>query len=431
MMIMVGIFSKTGFFEYVAVTAYKLSRGDLWRLTTILCVCVAVISAFLDNVTTILLFTPVTIKLCTVLDIEPTVILLAEVMFSNLGGTATIIGDPPNIIIANHPQIRSHISFFTFSLHMTPPVVLSCIAIFFYLKFMYGPKLKRDPNTALLHEISIWQTTLEKTQKDDEQNPALLSYLEEHIHKLEAELEKKSGFVPIDELEQKYKIKNMPLFINSCVVLLVVILLFFMHSFVHLIDISLAWIAVIFGIVHIIISGDHDVEGILEKVEWGTLMFFAALFVLMRSLEEMGLIEFIGQQTVNIISKVDEGMGRILVAVLLITWVSAIASAFIDNIPYTATLVPVIIKLANGGLGIPLSVLVWSLSIGACLGGNGTLIGASANVVAVGLAEGQGFKISFLEFLKMGFPVMLISTFVACCYHVIVHVFLGWTVNGN
>jgi len=124
-------------------------------------------------------------------------------------------------------------------------------------------------------------------------------------------------------------------------------------------------------------------------------------------------------------------MGRILVAVLLINWVSAIASAFIDNIPYTATMVPVIIKLANGGLGIPLSVLVWSLSIGACLGGNGTLIGASANVVAVGIAEGEGFKISLMKFFRMGFPVMIISTFVATIYNVIVHVFLGWTVGGK
>jgi len=160
-------------------------------------------------------------------------------------------------------------------------------------------------------------------------------------------------------------------------------------------------------------------------------MFFAALFVLMRILEEMGLIEWIGLMIIQIITLVAPGMGRILVATLLITWLSAFASAFIDNIPYTATLVPVIIKIANGGLGIPLSVLVWSLSYGACLGGNGTLIGASANVVAIGLAEGAGFRISFLSFMKMGMPTMIISTFVCCIYNTIVHVFLNWLVDGQ
>jgi len=151
----------------------------------------------------------------------------------------------------------------------------------------------------------------------------------------------------------------------------------------------------------------------------------------MRILEEMGLIEWIGEMITIIIGLVGPGMGRLLVATLLITWLSAFASAFIDNIPYTATLVPVIIKIANGGLGIPLSTLVWSLSYGACLGGNGTLIGASANVVAVGLAEGAGFKIGFLSFMKMGMPIMILTTFVCSIYNTIVHVFfLGWTING-
>eukprot|EP01129_Flabellula_baltica_P004171 TRINITY_DN1425_c0_g2_i1.p1 TRINITY_DN1425_c0_g2~~TRINITY_DN1425_c0_g2_i1.p1 ORF type:complete len:682 (-),score=128.35 TRINITY_DN1425_c0_g2_i1:5-1834(-) len=430
MMIMVGIFAHTGFFEWIAVKAYKLSKGNLWRLTTILCVLTAVISAFLDNVTTILLFTPVTIKLCTVLDIEPEIILLAEVMFSNIGGTATIIGDPPNIIIANHPQVKEVISFFDFSIHMIGGVLLSAVAVYFYLMKMYSHKLVRDPHTGLKHEISVWKQTLAKTSRLEEENEPLIRYLEEHIEKLEHNLETKSGFVPVSELEAKYRIKDMPLFVNSCIVLGCVVVLFFMHSFVHVIDISLAWIAIIGAMIHIVISGINNVEEILETVEWGTLMFFAALFVLMKTLEEMGLIEWIGNGTMELIGLVDEGTGRILIASLLIIWISAFTSAFIDNIPYTATLVPVIVKIANGGLGVPLSVLVWALSFGACLGGNGTLIGASANVVAVGLAEGEGFKISFMKFMKMGLPVMVISVFVASVYHTIFHVLLGWTVNG-
>jgi len=227
------------------------------------------------------------------------------------------------------------------------------------------------------------------------------------------------------QLEEKYFIKDWPLFIKSIVILFLVIILFFMHSLLEL-KLTLAWIAVFGAMMHIIISNITKIEEILEKVEFGTLMFFASLFILMKTLEELGLIKWIGHQLMVVIKAVPEGNSRLLVAILLIMWVSAFVSAFIDNIPYTATLTPVIVQLANSNLGLPLTPLVWALSLGTCLGGNGTVIGASANVVAVGLCEQHGYEITFMDFLKMGMPVMILTTFVSSIYMCIFHVWIPW-----
>lgn len=435
MMIMVGIFSETGFFEYCAVKAYKWSKGNLWYLTLILCLFTAVISAFLDNVTTILLLTPVTVRLCRVLDIRPEPILLAEVMLSNIGGTATPIGDPPNIIIVNNPDIQDsgEVDFFTFVLHMTPGVVCAAIVVFVMFYFLNKRKMKRVPHKGKLKEIEIWKQTMASIEHwASEEDRRVSEQLKEYIKTLEAEAaimpdEDQVKDVDISELEKTYYIHNKTLFISSMSVLTCVIIMFFFHSFVEeWISLSLAWIAIIGALAHLLVSGIHDIEEVLEKVEWATLLFFAGLFILMRGLEELGLIEWIGEQVTALIEVVPAGDARLAAALMIILWVSAVVSAFIDNIPYTAAMVPVVVALSEAGLGLPLSPMVWALSFGTCFGGNGTLIGASANVVAVGLAEAQGYVISFNTFFKTGFPVMLVSVAVASVYLLLTNVVVSW-----
>eukprot|EP01095_Lingulamoeba_sp_RSL-Kostka_P011569 TRINITY_DN443_c1_g6_i1.p1 TRINITY_DN443_c1_g6~~TRINITY_DN443_c1_g6_i1.p1 ORF type:complete len:745 (-),score=248.62 TRINITY_DN443_c1_g6_i1:42-2216(-) len=435
MMIMVGIFSGTGFFEYSAIKAYKWSRSNLWYLTVILCIFTAVVSAFLDNVTTILLLTPVTVRLCKVLDVKPEPILIAEVMFSNIGGTATAIGDPPNIIIVNDPRIKStgEITFGNFTLHIGPGVVITTFITFFLVYFLFKRALRREPHQGKKKEIEIWKKTATRINKDTtEEEKHVYEQLMEYIHTLEEDMKRAPDDmtvkdVDIGEMEKKYRIHDMPLFISSCCVLGVVILFFFLHSWIEdEVELTLAWIAIMGAMVHLLVSGIHDVEEVLEKVELGTLLFFAALFVLMRGLEELGLVAFIGDTVSDLIEQVPEGSGRLAVAIILIIWVSAIVSAFIDNIPYTTTMVPVVYQLGTGNLKLPLAPLVWALSYGTCFGGNGTLIGASANVVAVGLAEQDGYHISFNTFFKTGFPVMLLSVFVATVYLLITHVAIHW-----
>ena len=388
MMVMVGVLSHTGVFEWFAVRAYKKSGGSVWSLVVILCIVTAVLSAFLDNVTTMLLLTPVTIQLAKVLDLPPVPLLIAEVMFSNIGGAATMIGDPPNIIIGNgmseaalsggeYDALSSQaISFNDFIINLAPGVLMTVIPTFMFLKWMH-----RDVSST-------------------------------HRYR------------DVKELEEKYGIKDVSLLKRAGGVLFLVILGFFLHPLLHL---PVAWVALIGAVLTLLVTTPHELEEALEKVEWSTLLFFAGLFVLVHSLDLMGVIKWIGEQVVYTISQFDDSGTQLTVAILLLLWVSAIASAFIDNIPYTATMVPVVLVMAqpivNGGeLGLPLQPLIWALAFGACLGGNGTLIGASANVVTAGMAEEEGYKISFNEFFKTGFPVMIITTAIVTLYCMLVYV---------
>jgi Na+/H+ antiporter NhaD/arsenite permease-like protein len=388
MMVMVGVLSHTGVFEWFAVRAYKKSGGSVWSLVVILCIVTAILSAFLDNVTTMLLLTPVTIQLAKVLDLPPVPLLIAEVMFSNIGGAGTMIGDPPNIIIGNgmseaalsggeYDALASQaISFNDFIINLAPGVLMTVIPTFMFLKWMH-----RD----------VFST---------------------HRYR------------DVEELEEKYGIKDASLLKRAGGVLFLVILGFFLHPLLH---VPVAWVALIGAVLTLLVTTPHELEEALEKVEWSTLLFFAGLFVLVHSLDLMGVIKWIGEQVVFTISQFDDSGTQLTVAILLLLWVSAIASAFIDNIPYTATMVPVVLvmaqPIANGGeLGLELQPLIWALAFGACLGGNGTLIGASANVVTAGMAEEEGYKISFNEFFKTGFPVMIITTAIVTLYCMLVYV---------
>ncbi len=388
MMVMVGVLSHTGLFEWFAVQAYKRSGGSVWALVVILCIVTAVLSAFLDNVTTMLLLTPVTIQLAKVLNLPPVPLLVAEVMFSNIGGAATMIGDPPNIIIGNgmsktalaggdYDSLASQaISFNDFIINLAPGVLMTVVPTFMFLKWMHKDVFC--------------------TRRDRD----------------------------VSELEAQYGIKDVSLLVRAGSVLVLVILGFFLHPLIHL---PVAWVALIGAVLTLVLTTPHELEEALEKVEWTTLLFFAGLFVLVHSLDYMGVINWIGDQIVAVISNFEDKGTQLTVAVLLLLWVSAIASAFIDNIPYTATMVPVVLLLAlpvdhGGDLELPLQPLIWALAFGACLGGNGTLIGASANVVTAGMAEEAGYRISFNEFFKTGFPVMILTTAIVTFYVLFVYV---------
>jgi len=386
MMIMVGVLSRTGVFEWLAVRAFAMSKGNVWGLTVILCTVTAVLSAFLDNVTTMLLLTPVTIQLARVLDIKPIPLLIAEVMFSNIGGTATLIGDPPNIIIGNqmseaslatnYPELASQaVGFNDFIINLAPGVLLTVVPTFMLLRWLYSEELggRRDRD--------------------------------------------------IKDLEEQYAIKDFSLLKRSGAVLGLVIIGFFSHAVTH---INVTWIALGGATLMLLVTSRHELEDALEKVEWSTLLFFAGLFVLVHSLDYMGVISYIGDKVASTIAMIpagDDGALRLAGALILILWVSAVVSAFIDNIPYTATMVPVIASLAmDADLGLELGPLVWALAFGACLGGNGTLIGASANVVTAGLSEEAGYPISFNEFFIAGFPVMILTTAIVSIYVILVYV---------
>ncbi|KAK9294919.1 hypothetical protein QLX08_010612 [Tetragonisca angustula] len=440
MMILVGIIAETGIFDWLAVYAYKITAGKLWPLIGTLCFFTTFISSFLDNVTTVLLMTPVTIRLCEVMEINPVPILTAMVIYSNIGGALTPVGDPPNVIIASNRDVISNgIDFSTFTIHMSIGVVLVIFIVFAQLKFIFRDitvlKFAEPPDVQeLRHEIAIWQraaASLSSYSKDEnvvretllKKVQRLLSLLKKKLMTGSATLERYK--TTLDELQEKYPIRDKWLLVKSGFTLIFVIALFFLHSFPNL-HLSLGWTALLGVLLLLILADSEDLDGLMARVEWSTLLFFASLFILMEALSRLGLIAWIGKQTEKIILSVNEE-SRLAVAILLLLWVSAFASAFVDNVPLSTMMIRIVTALAqNNELKLPLQPLVWALAFGACMGGNGTLIGATANVVCVGVAEQHGYKISFIQFFKVGFPIMLTSAVTITMYLMIAHVIFDW-----
>ncbi|HET7628384.1 MAG TPA: ArsB/NhaD family transporter [Bacillales bacterium] len=360
MMILVGITSKTGVFQFAAVKAAKSVKGDPMRILIIMSLLTAVGSAFLDNVTTVLLIVPVTFSITRILGVNPVPFLISEVLFSNIGGTATLIGDPPNIMIGS----ATNLSFNDFLVNLTPIIIVIAIVTVAILYFIYKNQMVVD----------------------DAQKQELMS------------------------LNEKDYIKNRSLMIKSLTVLGLTILGFLLHSVTGMEPAVVA----MSGATALMLIGvkDEDFEEIFYDVEWGTIFFFAGLFTLVGALVDVGIIGFLAEQALALTG------GDLGVASMLILWVSGFASATIDNIPYVATMIPLIQEMVHS-MGLSQAnaeVMWWSLALGACLGGNGTLIGASANVVVAGMASKEGNGFTYIDFLKIGAPLTLVALVLSSGY---------------
>jgi Na+/H+ antiporter NhaD/arsenite permease-like protein len=364
MMIIVGVLKKTGLFQWLAYKSFALARGNIYGLAAILMVVTAVASAFLDNVTTMLLMIPVTIEIAVALNLSPIALLIPEVFASNVGGTATLIGDPPNILIGSY----ANLSFATFVTNLTAIVILCLIFSLTFYIFWY----RRSYQEAEVKEVD-----------------RTIAYLKE-----------------------EYRITDKKLLIKSLVMLGFTILLFVLHGVFHMAP----SIAALTGAMLLLVISRVDIVEMLEhEVEWPTLVFFMALFIVVAGAEETGLIQFIAEWVARL------SRGNLVVAVILVVWVSALASAAIDNIPFTATMLPIVAFLNHNIPGAESGVLWWALALGACFGGNGTMIGASANVVTVGLAEKAGHHISFIAYLKACLAPMLLTVALATAYLLIAY----------
>ncbi|XP_033476818.1 P protein [Epinephelus lanceolatus] len=444
MMVLVAIFSETGFFDYCAVKAYQLSRGRVWPMIIILCLIAAILSAFLDNVTTMMLFTPVTIRLCEVLNLDPRHVLIAEVIFTNIGGAATAVGDPPNVIIVSNQDLRKEgIDFASFTGYMFLGICLVLLSSFPFLRMLYWNKKLYNKESIeiveLKHEILVWRQTAQRINPASREETAVKCLLMQKVLNLESLLRKlmktfqrqisqedKNWEQNIQELQKKHRITDKVLLVKCVSVLGVVIFMFFLNSFVPSIHLELGWIAILGALWLLVLADIQDFEIILHRVEWATLLFFAGLFVLMEALAQLQLIDYIGEQTALLIKAVPEDQ-RLAIAIILVMWVSALASSLIDNIPFTATMIPVLINLSqDADVNLPVKPLIFALAMGACLGGNGTLIGASANVVCAGIAEQHGYGFSFIEFFRLGFPMMIMTCMIGMCYLLATHIGLGW-----
>jgi Na+/H+ antiporter NhaD/arsenite permease-like protein len=358
MMIIVGVTKKTGVFQWLAYKSFQLAKGNVFALAAIMMFVTAFISAFLDNVTTMLLIIPVTIEIAVTLKINPVALLLPEAFASNVGGTATLIGDPPNIMIGSYAKL----TFMDFVSNLSIICLISLVVTIIYFIYWY----KKDYLKAQVADV-----------------PKMIAHLRE-----------------------EYKITNGKLLFYCALMLAITIFLFIIHGALHM-EPSIA--ALIGASLLMVISRVDIVEMLEKEIEWPTLIFFMMLFIVVAGAEETGLIQIIADQVKNISG------GSLVVAILMILWVSAIASAIIDNIPFTATMLPIVAYLTQVIPGAESGVLWWALSLGACLGGNGTMIGASANVVTVGMAERAGYPISFMYYMKAAAVPMLI-TIVLCSF---------------
>jgi Na+/H+ antiporter NhaD and related arsenite permeases len=355
MMIIVNITRRSGVFEYVAVWSGKVAKGNPVMILILLTAITAFISAWLDNVTTVLLVVPVTFAIVDKLKINAIPFLICEAIGSNIGGTATLIGDPPNIMIGS----ASGLGFNDFIVALAPVIVVVLAATIVIMIFMF----RKEFNVA------------------------------------EADKQK------VMEMNELECIKDWGILKKSLIVLGITIIGFFLHQALHLEGATIA----LAGAVLLMIATKEEPEDILLTVEWPTLFFFMGLFVLVEGLVKTGVIVSLAKQSLVLTQ------GNFPLTSMLVLWVSAFASALIDNIPYVAAMIP-LIKDVSAMSGMPIDPLWWSLALGACLGGNGTLIGASANVVVAGIAERRDLKITFWGFTKIGMPLMIVSIIICNIY---------------
>jgi Na+/H+ antiporter NhaD/arsenite permease-like protein len=356
MMLIVSVMKRTGAFEYLAIWAAKRAKGRPFRVMVILVIVTAVASAALDNVTTVLLIAPVTFLVCDRLGVPVAPFLIAEALASNIGGTATLVGDPPNIIIAS----RAGLTYNDFLVHLAPLVVVVMIVFVGLCRWLFRSAFRYDPARAA--EIATLR------ERDAIRDPRLLAI--------------------------------------SLAVLVIVTAAFVLHTVLHL---DPAVVAILGGLLLLVLSR-LNVEAVAKDVEWPTLVFFVGLFVMVGALVNTGVIELISQAATEAVE------GRLLLATIGLLWGSAFLSAIVDNIPYVATMSPIVADLvAADGTGQS-QVLWWALALGADFGGNATAVGASANVVVLGVAEGAGKPISFWTFTKYGLIVAVITVAMATAY---------------
>lgn len=357
MMIFVAIVRRSGMFEYIAVRAAKAVHGDPWKIMVAFTLITAVLSAILDNVTTVLLVGPMSIAIARMLKIDPVPFLMGQILASNVGGTATLIGDPPNIMIGS----AAHLSFMDFLDNTGFAVLFILVVLILLMKIVYEKKI----------ELGTVDTGA------------------------------------IEKLDPSKSITNRALMRKGIIVLICVIVGFMFHD---KLGIESSVIALTAAAVMLII-GREDVNEAIQDVEWTTILFFMSLFVVVGGLTETGIIKELASKII------DATDGHPMVTMLVLLWASALLSSILDNIPFVATLIPLILAMQADGIDV--TSFWWAISLGACLGGNGTMIGASANVVLSDISTKHGYPITFKSYLKVGMPFMLLSIVISTVFLVV------------
>lgn len=350
MMVIVGVAKQSGVFQFVAIRMAKIARGQPIRIMLLLSLITALFSSLLDNVTTILIVSPVTIMIAVELEMSPVPFLISEAIASNVGGTATLVGDPPNIMIGS----AAHFTFIDFLMNLAPLVVLLMALDLLLLALFFRRQLSASEERRML----------------------------------------------IMEMDEKKSIEDRSLLIKALIVIGLVILGFLLQSLTGL---EAGAVALAGAALLMLLTGGKEIDRYFAEIEWGSIFFFIGLFILVGGLVRLGVIDDIGAFLLGLTK---DNM-RVTSSILI--WASGFISAIVDNIPYVATMIPLVEHFGKSLGESTIQPLWWALSLGACLGGNGTLIGASANVIAAGIAKRSGFHVSFMEFTKYGALITVIN----------------------
>lgn len=443
MMIIVGVLKSSGIFEFLAVCCYKWSNRRLWLLIIVLSIVTAVLSALLDNVSTMLLMSPTLVKLSELERIDPRYLLMIMAVVSNIGGCATPIGDPPNLIIVGDKLISSlGVTFGSFTAYCTPCVLLSLVSVIIYLRLTFKSResfeikhgqggSRRSKGNALhlessnqVSHVQSYLVNMDKACLQRDNDPSELSDLD------------------TDQLMRLHSIKSKPILVHSLAVLAVALPLFFLQSWPEL-RLTIGYVSLFAALILLITSSsieqtqnptepkDEDrFESIINMVEWSTLTFFFALFIVMEVMAKLGLIALMARGIGTLVDSIPAGQMRSAGAITIFLWSSGFVSALVDNVPFTSMMVKLLGSLieqsgADTGSGaLDTRPLVFALAFGACFGGNGSLIGASANLVTASVAGRYGYPISFNQFFKFGAPITVLTLLVANIYLVTVFVIL-------
>ncbi len=355
MMIMMGLIKNTGLFEYVAIKLAKFAKGNPVRILLALFFATGIISAFLDNVTTIIIMTPISILIAIELGISPIPFVISQVLASNIGGTATLIGDPPNLMIGS----AANLTFTDFIKNLGVIVVVNLVSSAFVLWLFFRNKLSVSNNRK----------------------------------------------ARIMEFDEKQAINSKKDLIYGLIVIGLFITFFFLQEYIKLMPATIALVCA--GLLLLRSKHIHMDEFLAKEIEWGTILFFIGLFIMVGGLEEVGVIKYFSEKVLEF------SKGNMRLSSLSIIWASGIASAIIDNIPFVATMIPLIENIGKTVGPSAVKPLWWSLSLGACLGGNGTMVGASANLIAVSICNKSGHKISFLKFFKYGAVITVLNLIIS------------------
>lgn len=434
--IIMGVMAETGLQDYLAATGYELAYGHIWPMLNVLLVTAFTLSIFYNNIMTILFLTPICLRISEVMVLSPIPVLICLIIATNVGSTLTPVGSLSNYLIASSPFLPSgNIGSPTFILHMLPATILTAAQSYVHLRvqFINSNKMRdtRPAEVSLKRQIRLWDkaaNTVGDISLDESEYHKTVSAraraLKKRLKRLGKMPEPRPEFGEQLQKVRTFSVQKKEIIIIWCVSVTVVLLLFSLHLYTNLIYASVGWIAILAALLTLSLINLEDLESVISRIDWGTMLFICSLYILMNVLKQLALMKSIGTGVGQYISSFDKE-NALMVAMMTILWLSALLTCILDNLPVADFMMQVVVTL-SGDQNLPLYPLVWALALGCSLGGNGTLIGAMSNVACAGVANSHGISFTFIDHFKVGFLVMIGNLSVASIYLLIAHVAFHW-----